>query len=127
VSNDPFEALSVSWPVMKVPVPKVAFRAKHGLQVIAGNHNVVEFPFPLERSASAAQAGWFMHHYATRSVEQVRRKVVKVRRALDALGGPAGAQVSGHWRALIAGYEIAGDRAIRESIAWHIQDCATGR
>jgi hypothetical protein len=128
--SEPLEAMPVRWPVLKVAVPKVAFRAGHGLRVIAGNHNVVEFPFTLERSVGMAQTGWFMHHYATRSMEQVRRKVMKARRALAALepsGSAQGAQVSAHWRALIAGYEAAGDAAIRQSIEWHIRDCGTGR
>ncbi len=114
-----------AWSRMKVPVTKVAFRTRRGLEPIQGNHLVGAFPYPLSSVAVLAEAGIYMFHFPTRTVEQLRRKVVNANRALSATVDQDGlSDTATHWRTYYQWYQQAGDAALRQVIAEHNRSCA---
>lgn len=121
-----FDAFPHTWPRMKVQVPKIAYRLGQGLSPIQGNHSVESFHGADDAVAVMAEAGFYLFHFPTRSVAQLRRKLINANKALSATKDRDGLSgTAGHWRTYYEWYTLHGDLAIETIIREHIQGCLT--
>lgn len=92
--------------------PKVAVRARAGVQISQGNHQV----FLWGRSAfyaSGGRLGLYMREFPVRSREHLHRKIINGGRAIDAAERFLGRDVGGqHWKDAYKSYVESGSLAL---------------
>lgn len=109
------------WSHMAVYVSKVAYRTRRNLRPTEGNHFVTECHGGENALRKAIDAGFTMLHFPTRSLEQLRAKLVEGVQALDAAGHDHA--LGGHWRNYLGIYERAGEEGLNAIFREHINLC----
>lgn len=70
---------------------KIVHRPVSGIEIAMGNHRILSPRIHVQKTSAVR-----VHHYPVRSYEQLRRKCLEGRRALNIAGQPE--TVSAHWR-----------------------------
>lgn len=121
-----FEDFPLTWPKMKVQVPKIAYRVGKGLVPIQGNHSVERYTGGDDSVAVMAEFGFYLFHYPTRTVAQLRKKLINGNMALTATKDRDGlSDTATHWRTYYQWYLQHGDPAIENILREHIDTCRT--
>ena len=121
-----FVAFPNTWPRMKVEVSKVAYRLGKGLEPIQGNHSVAGYPYGNESVAVMAELGVYLFHFPTRTVSQLRKKLINGNKALSVTKDRDGLKgTASHWREYYEWYTLHGDVALENIIREHISGCMT--
>lgn len=121
-----FEDFPLTWPKMKVQVPKVAYRIGNGFVPIQGNHSVESYTGGDSTVAVMAEIGFYLFHFPTRTVAQLRKKLINGNTALSATKDRDGlSDTATHWRTYYQWYVQHGDAAIENIIREHIDGCRT--
>lgn len=123
--QDLFAAFPLAWPEMKVAVPKIAYRLGRGLEPIQGNHSVESYVHDDNSIAVMADLGFYLFHFPTRTVAQLRKKLINGNTALKATKDRDGlSETASHWRTYYRWYLQSGDAAIENIIREHIGSCS---
>ncbi len=122
--QDLFEAFPLTWPRMRVQVPKIAYRLGKGLEPIQGNHSITSYTYEDSSIVVMADLGFYIFHFPTRTVAQLRKKLINGNTALTATKDRDGlSETASHWRTYYKWYLMQGDVAIENIIRDHIASC----
>jgi hypothetical protein len=120
-----FTTFPAAWPRMEVQVSKVGFRLGQNFEISQGNHNVEAYPFDALGVGVAAVANFYLFHFPTRTVDQLRRKLINGNSALASTNPNAGLEnTASHWRTYYQWYLANGDAALEGILRDHIASCA---
>jgi hypothetical protein len=122
---DPFDFNKIICRALAPAVPKIAYRAGNGFNLMMGNHFVSQFDQDVERVIIGAEYGLYMFHFSLRSLAHVYRKVINGGKAYEAATGLD--EHGDHWRKRYELFQKHGDQMIIQILANHIREMSQPR